>query len=119
MTTTTDLLWNTGTGSGTSLTDWLATPAGMTVDAAIAKLELAAGVKGDWDYDDDYGWSWWGLVGTFKGATFTVYTHKGGSLHIGSYDGSLGFADDPAPSADSLDTVGLKAALTALIRRRR
>jgi hypothetical protein len=102
------LIWNTGTGSGTCLHDYLDLPPGASVDAAIATLEAAAGTTGEWDYDEDSGWSWWGLVGTFDGATFTVYTHKSGSLHIGSYRGF-------GRPAEALDITGLKAALLALV----
>jgi hypothetical protein len=100
--TTTDLIWDMGDRNGTSRVGFLDLPADVA-STAIAKLEAAAGVTGDWDYDDDSGWNWWGLVGTFKGATFTVYTHKSGTLKIG------------ASSPTALDLVGLTDALRALV----
>jgi hypothetical protein len=103
----TDLIWNTGTGHGTCLLDWFEVP---NVDAAIATLEAAAGAKGQWEFTDDYGYNWDGLVGTFKGAVFTLYTHKSGTLKIGGTANSF-----LGPGEPTLDVAGLKAALTALL----
>jgi hypothetical protein len=97
-----DLVWNDGDPNGTGLVDFLF-DIGASVDGAIGKFEAAAGVKGDWDYDEDTGPNWWGLHGTFKGVTFTVYTHKSGSLKIGAHD------------RNALDLVGLKAALLTVV----
>lgn len=95
------LLWNAGNRNGTGLAALLDVPG--SVDDAIAKLETAAGVKGDWDLNDFGAWDWWGLHGTFNGALFTVYTHKSGTLKIGAHD------------TDALDLPALKAALLALL----
>lgn len=107
---TADLVWNVGERNGTALAGFLDLPKGLWPDMAIPKLEAAAGVKGDWDYDEETGSNWWGLVGTFKGVTFTVYTHKSGSIKIGAHDGFLGIHP-----AESLDLAGLKAALLAVV----
>ena len=98
------LQWNVGEWSGSALMAYLDVP---DVAVAIAKLEAAAGVKGDWDWDPDLGSRWWGLHGTFKGAVFTVYESKGGALHIGGHNGL--FKDE------ALDTDGLTAALLAVV----
>jgi hypothetical protein len=105
-----DILWLDGNPNGTSLAGYLDLPLSMGRDEAIAKLEAAAGEKGDWEYTEDYGHNWWGLVGTFKGKTFTVYTHKGSGIHIGAHDGFLGMHEP-----EVLDVAGLKAALLALV----
>ncbi len=99
-----ELLWDVGDKNGTGLLDWLDGVA--DVDGAIRKLEAAAGAKGDWELNDFGAMDWWGLHGTFKGAVFTVYTHKSGVIKIGG-DGFFGNHD--------LDVPGLKAALLAII----
>lgn len=82
--------WGVGERNGTSRVGWLDLPAGVTVEAAIAKLEAAAGEKGDWEFEGETGWQWYGLVGTFDDEVFTVYTHKSGTLKIGGHwDGHL------------------------------
>lgn len=93
------IVWNTGDGNMTCRLDWLDETDTM---GTIAKLEAAAGVKGDWDYDEETGWNWWGLVGSFNGVRFTVYTHKSGTIKIGGDPGS------------GLDLPALKAALLSL-----
>ena len=95
------IVWNTGDRNLTCRLDWLGERYADTA-ATIAKLEAAAGVKGDWDYDDETGWNWWGLVGTYKGVLFTVYTHKSGTIKIGG---------DPDAG---LDVAGLKTELLSL-----
>jgi hypothetical protein len=97
----TDLMWNAGNRNGTSRVAILDIE---HVDAAIEKFEAAAGVQGEWELNDDGMMDWWGLTGTYKGATFTLYTHKSGSLKIGAhtYD-------------EALDVNGLTAVLLALV----
>lgn len=97
-----EIIWNDGDRNFTGLVEILTEV--THVDAAITKLEAAAGVQGDWDYDDDWGASWWGLVGTFGGEVFTVYTHKSGTLKIGAkcFDGAL-------------DIAGVKAAILRIV----
>jgi len=95
----TKLIWNAGDRNGTSLHDFLDVE---NVDAAIAKLEAAAGAKGDWEMGE-YGWDWWGLTGTFEGKTFTVYTHKTGRLKIGAHAHS------------GLDVVAVRKLLEAVV----
>lgn len=92
------LTWNVGDRNLSYRLDWLGE---TNTDATIAALEAAAGVKGDWDYDDETGYNWWGLHGTFNGHLFTLYTHKTGDIKIGGFDG--------------LDVAGLKAALAPLV----
>ncbi len=93
------IVWNDGDRNWTSLLAWLDV---ADVPAAIAAFEAAAGVKGDWSYDDDHGWDWWGLHGTFGGEVFTLYTHKSGTLKLGA-------------KSDALDLAGLTTALGAII----
>lgn len=94
------IIWNEGDRNGSSQRlDWLDE---QNTDDAIKKLEAAAGVKSDWDYDEETGWNWWGLVGTFRGVMFTVYTHKSGRVKIGGGDG--------------LDVPALKAALLEVVK---
>lgn len=93
------LIWNAGDRNMTSLREILFDIS--DVNTAIRKLEAAAGVEGDWE-QDEYGFNWWGLHGTFDGVVFTVYTHKSGTLKIGGHDG--------------LDVAGVKAALLEVIR---
>lgn len=94
------LIWNAGNRNGTGRLGWLEDSPVLPMEA-IKKLEAAAGVKGDWDYDSDTGWNWWGLHGLFDGHVFTVYTHKSGSIKIGGFAG--------------LDVPALKAALLAIV----
>jgi hypothetical protein len=101
----TDMVWNAGNRNGTSRVAILDIE---NVDAAIEKMEAAAGVQGEWELNDYGMMDWWGLTGTYKGATFTVYTHKSGSLKIGAHHGFL--TDD-----EGLDVDGLTAALLALV----
>lgn len=108
--TATAIKWNEGSSNGTCLAAWLDLPKGQLVEAAVAKLEAAAGAKGDWEYDDETGWNWWGLHGTFGGAIFTVYTHKSGTLKIGAtHNGFLGGGEA------TLNIEALKTALLALV----
>lgn len=93
------IVWGAGDRNMTGLLAWLDV---ADVDAAIKALEAAAGVKGDWMYDDDHGWDWWGLHGTFGGEVFTLYTHKSGTLKLGA-------------KSDALDLAGLTTALGAIV----
>ena len=95
------IVWTTGEYSGTSLTDFVDDV--WNVDAAIAKIEKASGLQGEWDQNDFGGWDWWGLNGFYDGKLFSIYTHKSGTLKIGSYQ-------------DGLDVKGLKAALLDIIK---
>ena len=95
------LHWNEGDRNWTCLLDWLDE---TDTNAAIAALEASAGAKGDWDAGgDDYMPTWGGLMGTYKGVLFTVYTHKSGRIHIGGHPDS------------GLDLGGLKTELRRLL----
>lgn len=95
-----DIRWNDGNRNGVSLAGYLDE---FDTDATIARLERAAGVKGEWDYDPDVlQHNWWGLHGTFRGVVFIVYTWKTGRIKIGTHAGS------------GLDIDDLRAALLAI-----
>jgi hypothetical protein len=97
----TGIKWNDGSSNGTCLLDFFDEV--VNVNEAIVKLEDAAGESGGWDED-----GWWGVHGTFKGESFTVYTHKSGILKIGGYSNAGGYSD-------GLDIKGLKVALLEVI----